>query len=455
MSDHCNFITFRNLKLISSYFDNKVCIFENNAFIDDRGSLIELWRSDDSIDCQPQMSYWSETNPFFIRGPHQHTQQTDLFVSYKSKMMYMFFDPNQDNKCEYFFTDENKIYTIIVKPPIVHAYRNIGKRCALTGNFPNQLWAGYGKKEKVDEVRYEHLLEKKPVIIVLGSKGRLGSAITYKFLKEMQLDRYHFIPFDEKITPFQSEEINEVIDYIINFKKYIKSDKVYVINCIGKTDVASLEKNETQRKEAFWANTDLPFLFGEKLSKNNIYFIHFSSDYVYQSVKEDKRKTVKESTYTTTKKAYENLLYEIYKNNIPSYIFSIRVSNLFSVNLNDHLNVIRKIKNKINRNAIIEYDPNQRIGITDVDVIANWIFDAIQQQMFENELHKHRFINLVSPAYTIPQFIEKFFGSYMKCREVESPFNDWFSDFCYDEAAKIIHLPSSDESIRAYINIIS
>jgi dTDP-4-dehydrorhamnose 3,5-epimerase len=37
----------------------------------------------------------------------------------------------------------------------VHAYKNIGDEPGLVINLPNKLYAGWGKKEKVDEIRYE------------------------------------------------------------------------------------------------------------------------------------------------------------------------------------------------------------------------------------------------------------------------------------------------------------
>jgi dTDP-4-dehydrorhamnose 3,5-epimerase len=44
---------------------------------------------------------------------------------------------------------------VIVPPGVVHAYRNVGDRDAFVLNFPDQLYAGWGKKEPVDEIRHE------------------------------------------------------------------------------------------------------------------------------------------------------------------------------------------------------------------------------------------------------------------------------------------------------------
>ena len=38
-----------------------------------------------------------------------------------------------------------------------HAYRNVGETDATVLNFPDRLYAGWGKKEPVDEIRHEEI----------------------------------------------------------------------------------------------------------------------------------------------------------------------------------------------------------------------------------------------------------------------------------------------------------
>ena len=40
-----------------------------------------------------------------------------------------------------------------IPPGVVHAYRNVGTIPGLVFNSPNRLYAGYGKREPVDEIR--------------------------------------------------------------------------------------------------------------------------------------------------------------------------------------------------------------------------------------------------------------------------------------------------------------
>jgi dTDP-4-dehydrorhamnose 3,5-epimerase len=51
---------------------------------------------------------------------------------------------------------ENKPASVLVPPGIVHAYKNVGTQPGMVVNYPNRLFAGKGKLEKVDEIRYEN-----------------------------------------------------------------------------------------------------------------------------------------------------------------------------------------------------------------------------------------------------------------------------------------------------------
>jgi len=127
---------------------------------DTRGWLIELFRKD-LIDEQnlPEMSYISLTYPGIIRGPHEHLEQTDYFCFLSSSFKLVLWDNRKEsatyNHKMILITGENDPKIVIVPPGIVHAYKNIDNVPGLVINLPNKLYAGWGKKEKVDEIRYE------------------------------------------------------------------------------------------------------------------------------------------------------------------------------------------------------------------------------------------------------------------------------------------------------------
>jgi dTDP-4-dehydrorhamnose 3,5-epimerase len=48
---------------------------------------------------------------------------------------------------------------VLVPPGVVHAYRNTSDVPGLVLNAPNRLYAGWGRNEPVDEIRYENLAD--------------------------------------------------------------------------------------------------------------------------------------------------------------------------------------------------------------------------------------------------------------------------------------------------------
>lgn len=128
---------------------------------DRRGWLIELFRKD-QIDNAifPQMSYISLTNPGIIRGPHEHREQTDYFCFLGPSTFRLFLWDTRKGCSTYgnmmiLEIGESDPKIVIVPPGVVHAYKNIGEVPGLVINLPNKLYAGWDKKETVDEIRYE------------------------------------------------------------------------------------------------------------------------------------------------------------------------------------------------------------------------------------------------------------------------------------------------------------
>ena len=124
---------------------------------DSRGWLAEMFREDDPGDYRPAMGYISVTHAGITRGPHEHIEQTDYFCFLGDFTLYLW-DNREDS-----LTYRNKMVIensggkiVIVPPRVVHAYKNSGTADGMVLNFPDRLFAGQHKKEKVDEVRYEN-----------------------------------------------------------------------------------------------------------------------------------------------------------------------------------------------------------------------------------------------------------------------------------------------------------
>lgn len=141
---------------------NDIIIKDLIKYEDDRGWLIELFRKD-IIDENvfPEMSYISLTYPGVVRGPHEHLEQTDYFCFVGPSTFKLVLWDNRKESATYknkmsLSIGENDPKMVIVPPGIAHAYKNIGDKPGLVINHPNRLYAGWGKKEKVDEIRYEN-----------------------------------------------------------------------------------------------------------------------------------------------------------------------------------------------------------------------------------------------------------------------------------------------------------
>lgn len=134
-----------------------IIIRQIRQFSDKRGWLAELFREDElPLGFKPVMGYLSLTHPCVVRGPHEHIEQTDYFCFFGSFSLYLW-DNRKDSPTflnRMVITDTDK-RLIIVPPGIVHAYKNTGDADAFVLNFPDRLYGGWGKKEGIDEVRYE------------------------------------------------------------------------------------------------------------------------------------------------------------------------------------------------------------------------------------------------------------------------------------------------------------
>ncbi len=139
-----------------------VIVEQLTKFSDDRGYLVETFRIDNlPSKLKPVMSYVSYTKSGIARGPHEHMEQTDIFCfmgpgNFKIKLW-----DNRKKSSTYGNYRELKggkdnPISLVVPPEVVHGYKNIAKdEVGMVINYPDKLYRGWGKKEKVDEIRHE------------------------------------------------------------------------------------------------------------------------------------------------------------------------------------------------------------------------------------------------------------------------------------------------------------
>jgi len=142
-----------------------VIIRSLTRYSDARGWLMELFRTDEIEEAvNPAMSYISMTAPGVARGPHEHIEQTDYFCFAGPSTFKVYLWDGREQSPTYRvkqveLAGEEGPRVVIVPPGVVHAYKNVGTADGLVVNFPNRLFKGEGKREAVDEIRYEDIAD--------------------------------------------------------------------------------------------------------------------------------------------------------------------------------------------------------------------------------------------------------------------------------------------------------
>ncbi len=138
-----------------------VALRDLRRFNDSRGWLSELFRHDE-LDAEffPAMAYISSTNPGVTRGPHEHTDQADLFCfmgpsNFKLRMWDNRADSPTYRKVMTLVVGADNPKSIIIPKGVVHAYQNVGDVDGIVINCPNRLYMGSGRREEIDEIRHE------------------------------------------------------------------------------------------------------------------------------------------------------------------------------------------------------------------------------------------------------------------------------------------------------------
>ena len=151
---------------------NGVIVKKIEIFADPRGWLKEIHRTDmDNL--IPAMCYVSHTNFMQDRGPHEHAEQTDFFVFLGPGDFELYIWDNRKDSSTYGNKDklivgQSNNVSVLVPPGVVHGYKSITPGGSFSINLPDKLYAGFNKKEPVDEIRHENETE---------SKFRMGSKL--------------------------------------------------------------------------------------------------------------------------------------------------------------------------------------------------------------------------------------------------------------------------------------
>jgi dTDP-4-dehydrorhamnose 3,5-epimerase len=138
-----------------------VVVYPIKILYDERGWLAELFRHDEIEEkFHPTMAYISYTKPGTVRGPHEHSEQADLFCFIgPSTFNIRLWDNRPESPTYRHFLDihagVDDPKAVIIPKGIVHGYKNVGDVDGMVLNCPNRLYMGQKKSEPADDIRHE------------------------------------------------------------------------------------------------------------------------------------------------------------------------------------------------------------------------------------------------------------------------------------------------------------
>ncbi len=120
---------------------------------DERGYLMEIFRSDWEEFKKFGQVYMTVAFPGVVKAWHFHEKQTDHFAVIKGMAKIVLFDDRKDSKTkgevnEFFAGTLNPIL-LTIPPKVMHGFKAIGNKEAIVVNAPDQLY----NYEKPDEFR--------------------------------------------------------------------------------------------------------------------------------------------------------------------------------------------------------------------------------------------------------------------------------------------------------------
>lgn len=138
--------------------------------------------------------------------------------------------------------------------------------------YPNKGFMNYKATEfwRSDQKALNRQFSKRALILG-GKKGLLGQALIYVLQKQ----QWEAIPIDQDdINIFDLQKLDKKIEGL---------EPEYIFNTIAYTQV---DQAEIERNKAFRLNKVFPYLLANLLKDKNIYFITYSTDFVFDGQKQ-------------------------------------------------------------------------------------------------------------------------------------------------------------------------
>jgi dTDP-4-dehydrorhamnose 3,5-epimerase len=127
---------------------------------DERGWLLEIFRSDWEIFEKFAQAYVTTAYPQVVKAWHMHKKQTDNIACIRGMVKLVLCDDRKNSvtkgHIEEFVIGEKQPMLVKIPPQIWHGFKNIGENLALVINIPNNLY----NYKKPDEHRLPPNTEK-------------------------------------------------------------------------------------------------------------------------------------------------------------------------------------------------------------------------------------------------------------------------------------------------------
>ena len=129
---------------------------------DERGRLMEMLRSDDSLFIKFGQIYMTSTYPGVVKAWHYHNKQTDNIVAVKGMLKLVIYDPREGSKTKgevsEFFIGEHNPVLVQVPNGLYHGWKCVSESEAIVINCPTEVY----DYEEPDEFRLPYDSEEIP-----------------------------------------------------------------------------------------------------------------------------------------------------------------------------------------------------------------------------------------------------------------------------------------------------
>ncbi|MHB0981549.1 MAG: dTDP-4-dehydrorhamnose 3,5-epimerase family protein [Thermoleophilia bacterium] len=111
---------------------------------DDRGRLMEIFRSDDELFAHFGQIYMTTTYPGVVKAWHMHRQQTDHMCALSGMFRLALFDARKGSPTrgvlQEIYMGEHRPVLVRIPPGIYHGWRCVSEREGLVVNVPDRLY---------------------------------------------------------------------------------------------------------------------------------------------------------------------------------------------------------------------------------------------------------------------------------------------------------------------------